>query len=99
MGRTSKHVCKDGLTVAFSTNTLADTLALTRAAWFYINYFGDPDDGVGADEDAINATTNKFPHLSLEHIVTALDHIQRRNYNRPFSLGTEEAEENSNTTE
>ncbi|KAG6354894.1 hypothetical protein INS49_003975 [Diaporthe citri] len=77
----------------------AYTVALTRAAWFYINYFGDPDGGVDADEDAINATTNKFPHLSLEHIVIALDHIQRLNYNRPFSLGIEEAEENSDADE
>lgn len=60
---------------------------LFRAAMFYIQCLGSPDDGVGADQDAIEETLEHFLDLPEEHIVFAIEHVHMQAYNRPFVPG------------
>ncbi|KAK9792838.1 hypothetical protein SCARD494_06706 [Seiridium cardinale] len=57
---------------------------LLRAAWYYIHALGDPDDGVGPDEDALETTRLAFPDISPGHFLIALGHVHLQAYNRPF---------------
>ncbi|KAJ8130905.1 hypothetical protein O1611_g2718 [Lasiodiplodia mahajangana] len=51
---------------------------LIRAAWFYFDYFGSPNDGVGADGDAGEATLKEFPDFPHKHVHEAIRHVHMR---------------------
>ncbi|KAJ3571832.1 hypothetical protein NPX13_g5247 [Xylaria arbuscula] len=66
--------------------------SLVRAAWYYITYLGSPDDGVFADEQALEVTKAKFPHLQMNHIAKALEYVHMQAYERPIRRNQDRGE-------
>lgn len=52
---------------------------------FYINILSLPDDGFGADEEAMRTTTAEFPDLRQVDINTALEHVHMQVFHKPFN--------------
>lgn len=60
---------------------------LLRAAVFYMQCRGLPDDHVDADRDSIQATLARYPQLANHaHVVVALNHLHILIYEKPFCL-------------
>lgn len=76
----------DLLPCGAGTNCLPDESKLIRAAWYYINVLGDPDEGVTPDGNALDQTVVKFPGLVQEHIVHALTHIHAEVFKKSFDI-------------
>lgn len=59
--------------------------SLIRAAIFYTTHFKWSDDGFDADEEAFEATLERYPQLLEDHIVKAIKHWHLQAYRVPFN--------------
>ncbi|KAG6358149.1 hypothetical protein INS49_014033 [Diaporthe citri] len=59
-------------------------IQLERAAWSYICFLGNPDEGVCPDEEALGSVQDQFPQLAEEHIISALGHTHMRIHHQPL---------------
>ncbi|KAI0905249.1 hypothetical protein F4823DRAFT_566931 [Ustulina deusta] len=59
---------------------------ISRAAWFYISIMGSPDEGVSADEEAMEKTAARFPDLPQDHILIGIKSVHMQAYHRPLDL-------------
>ena len=57
---------------------------LHQAAIYYFSLFGHPSGGVPWEGESFQATERKFPTLSCEHLVAALEHMHMLVYNQPL---------------
>ncbi|KAJ2999317.1 hypothetical protein NUW58_g34 [Xylaria curta] len=74
--------------IDWQQNSAAWESRLLRAGWYYLHEFGGrtgcPDDGVERDQEVFQATNKKFPDLSEDYILLALQHVHIQAYGRPL---------------